>query len=193
MAGIDSGPGRKEAIIIDPGSLDEALINAIEKNKYKLVGILLTHNHANHVNGIRSLKRIYDVDIYAANHTVLDYTTNLVKDNDVLELGNFSIKVISTPGHSIDSVVYKVDHIMFSGDVLSAGLMGKTDSAYGAMRQIAMIQNKIFTQQGNCVVLPGHGPPTSLKIERKYNIGIGLFQENRNKTQRNSFNLEFLD
>jgi glyoxylase-like metal-dependent hydrolase (beta-lactamase superfamily II) len=187
------GDGR-DAIIIDPGCMDEALLDFVENNKYTLKGILITHNHANHVNGLRSLKRIYrDAAIYSANGLVMDYKTNVVRDGDIIDVGTFRVNVISVPGHSIDSVVYLIEHLLFTGDVLSAGLIGRTDSSYGAMRQIAIIQNKLFTLPGNYIVLPGHGPPSTLNVERGYNIGIGLFDENRNKTRRTSLSLELLD
>ncbi|GMO40078.1 MAG: hypothetical protein Ta2B_19920 [Termitinemataceae bacterium] len=183
----------KEAIIIDPGSIDSGLINFIESDHYQLLAVLLTHSHANHTNGIRTLKRIYDFEIYAANQMVQDCKANFVKDGDIFDVGSFHIQVISTPGHSIDSVVYKIGNILFTGDALSAGKMGRTDSSYGAVRQISMVQNKVFTLHGNLMVFPGHGPPTSLEIERKFNIETGMFQKNRNKSRRTAYNLELID
>jgi glyoxylase-like metal-dependent hydrolase (beta-lactamase superfamily II) len=173
--------------------MDEAILDFIESNDYTLSGVLLTHNHANHIAGLRSLKRIYSTEIYSSNSVVMGYKTNVVRDGDEIKIGSFNVKVISAPGHSIDSMIYLIDHLLFTGDVLSAGLMGRTDSAYGAMRQIAMIQNKIFTLRGDYVVLPGHGPPTTLNVERAYNIGVGLFEENRNRTHRTLFSLDLLD
>jgi len=189
----DSREGR-DAVIIDPGNMDKAVLNFIESNEYTLRGVLVTHNHVSHVNGIRALKRIYgDVAIYAANSAVLDHKTTVVHDGDILDFGSFGVKAISVPGHSADSMVYVVDYLLFTGDTLSAGLTGRTDNSYSAMRQIISIQNKIFTLQGNYIVFPGHGPPTTLDVERRYNIGIGLFEESRNKTQHKSFSLELLE
>ncbi|GMO26191.1 MAG: hypothetical protein Ta2B_06300 [Termitinemataceae bacterium] len=187
------GKNKMEALIIDPGVITSDIINFIENEHYMLLGVLITHNHPNHVNGIRTLKRIYDVDIYASNQSILDYSTNVVKDGDDLNIGSFAINVISTPGHSIDSVVYKISNILFTGDVLSAGIMGKTDSSYGAMRQISMVQNKLFTLHGDFVIFPGHGPPSSLEVERRFNVEPGLYQANRNITRRTEFNLDMMD
>jgi glyoxylase-like metal-dependent hydrolase (beta-lactamase superfamily II) len=183
----------RDALIIDPGSMNESILDFIENNEYTLKGIFLTHNHASHTAGLRSLKRIYDAEIYAANSVVMGYKTNVVHDGDTINIGSFTVKVISVPGHSIDSMVYLIDHLLFTGDVLSAGLTGRTDSAYGAMRQITMIQNRIFTLRGNYILFPRHGPPTTLNVERSYNIGVRLFDENRNRTQYNSFGLDLLD
>ncbi|MDR2659074.1 MAG: MBL fold metallo-hydrolase [Spirochaetaceae bacterium] len=183
----------RDALIIDPGCMDESILDFIESNEYTLQGILLTHNHANHTAGLRSLKRIYSAEIYSFNSVVMGYKTNVVHDGDIINIGSFRVRVISAPGHSIDSMVYIIDHVLFTGDVLSAGLTGRTDSAYSAMRQIAMIQNKIFTLRGNYIVLPGHGPPTTLNVERRCNIGMELFDENRNRTRHSSLSLNLLD
>ncbi|MDR0878707.1 MAG: MBL fold metallo-hydrolase, partial [Treponema sp.] len=95
----------REAIIIDPGNMDEQILDLIERNEYTLRGVLVTHDHLNHIHGLRTLERIYNVDIYAVNHVIQGRRTNLVKDGDVINTGAFSIKVISVPGHSSDSAV----------------------------------------------------------------------------------------
>jgi glyoxylase-like metal-dependent hydrolase (beta-lactamase superfamily II) len=177
--GEDSGG---EALLVDPGVMDNTLLNFIEHNKYYLKGILITHNHLNHVRGLRTLMRIYKTEIYAVQHNIFEYKTNTVHDGDILNIGNFKVEVISVPGHSADSVIYKIDHFLFTGDALSAGMMGSTPNPYSAMRQITIIEKKIFSLIGNFVVFPGHGPPTSLKAERKNNIDAGRFLENRKKS-----------
>jgi glyoxylase-like metal-dependent hydrolase (beta-lactamase superfamily II) len=188
MLGFQSGPqdehSCREAVLIDPGVMDNTILNFIEHNQYYLKGILITHNHLNHVRGLRTIMRIYQTEIYAAQQNIFEYKTNTVQDGDIVNIGNFNVEVISVPGHSADSVIYKIEHFLFTGDALSAGMMGSTPSPYSAMRQIATIQNKIFSLRGNFVVFPGHGPPTSLKAERKNNIDTGRFLENRKKTYR---------
>lgn len=192
MVGDDDG-GRN-ALIIDPGSVETPVLNFIEDNEYVLKGILLTHSHSSHINGLRPLKRIYgDTEIYSANSEIMGYKTNVVRDGDIFDIGSFRIKAISAPGHSIDSMVYIIDRLLFTGDVLSAGLTGRTNSAYSALRQITTIQNKIFTLQGDYVVLPGHGPPTTLRVERDCNISASLFEETRNRTRHTSLSLDLLD
>jgi glyoxylase-like metal-dependent hydrolase (beta-lactamase superfamily II) len=179
----------REAIIIDPGSMDEEILDFIEENEYTLRGILVTHDHRNHVHGLRTIKRIYDAaDIYGVNHSILDHKTNVVRDGDVLNLGPFRIEVISVPGHSADSAVYRVEHFLFTGDVLSAGLVGSTASSYGAAVQMTALRSKILSIQGDIVVLPGHGPPSCLEAERRFNPGILCYDQNKN--QRPAFSAE---
>jgi glyoxylase-like metal-dependent hydrolase (beta-lactamase superfamily II) len=183
----------REAILIDPGVMDEKILNFIEQNHYNLRGILITHNHVNHTRGLHSIMRIYSADIYAAQQYIFEYKTTIVRDGDVFDIGRFHIEVISVPGHSADSVVYKIEPVLFTGDALSAGMMGSTPSPYGSMRQISTIQNRIFSLQGNYVVLPGHGPPTTLNVERKINVALGHFLDNRRASERAKLGLDLLE
>jgi glyoxylase-like metal-dependent hydrolase (beta-lactamase superfamily II) len=168
--------------------MDEAIVNFIENSEYHLLAVLITHDHRNHVRGLQTLKRIYDADIYAVNQIVLDYKTILVRDRDVCWIGPFRFEVISVPGHSADSAVFKIDNLLFTGDALSAGLVGRTVSSYGATTQMAALQSKILSLPGDFTVLPGHGPPSSLEAERRFNAGIQLYEQRKN--QRRVFTVD---
>jgi glyoxylase-like metal-dependent hydrolase (beta-lactamase superfamily II) len=183
--------GVREAVIIDPGVMDEAILNLIEKNDYTLRGVFITHNHRNHVRGLRAIKRIYDVNIYAVNHVILDQRTVMVRDGETIRVGDFNIEVISVPGHSADSAVFKIENLLFTGDTLSAGLVGGTASSYGAEVQMRALRSKILSLPGNYVLLPGHGPPSSLDAERRFNAGIQHFEHY--KKNRIPFNPEWLE
>jgi glyoxylase-like metal-dependent hydrolase (beta-lactamase superfamily II) len=183
----------REALIIDPGAMDKTILDFIEQHEYTLKGILITHNHVNHVRGLRALMHIYKTEIFAAQQHIFEYKTNLVRDGDIFTIGSFHIEVISVPGHSADSVVYKIDHFLFTGDTLSAGMMGATPSPYGAMSQIATIQNNLFTLHGNYLVFPGHGPPSTLDGERQNNVDIGRYLENKRKTETRWSCLDLLE
>jgi glyoxylase-like metal-dependent hydrolase (beta-lactamase superfamily II) len=177
-----------EAIIIDPGNIDGTILNFIEHNNYRLMGVLITHDHLNHVHGLRTLKRIYDVDIYAVNRFVLDHKTIMVKDEDAFDIGSFHVEAITVPGHSSDSVIYKVERMLFTGDALNAGLLGTTASSYGAEVQMNALRTKIFSLPGNYGIFPGHGPPSALDVEKCFNAGVQFFEKNKNK--RRTFNLD---
>jgi glyoxylase-like metal-dependent hydrolase (beta-lactamase superfamily II) len=148
------------------------ILNFIEKNAYTLRGVLLTHEHRSHTGGLKTLKRIYDTDVYAVNHLIMDQRTILVKDEEHLRIGTFNVEVISVPGHSADSAVFKVDRLLFTGDVLTAGMVGTTVSSYGASVQMTALRSKIFALPGDFTVLPGHGPPSTLEAERRFNAGV---------------------
>jgi glyoxylase-like metal-dependent hydrolase (beta-lactamase superfamily II) len=178
----------REAIIVDPGGMDESILSFIENNEYTLRGVLITHDHLNHVHGLRTLKRIYDTEIYAVNHIIRDLKTNLTRDGDVLFIGPFRIGVVSVPGHSSDSAVFSVEHMLFTGDVLTAGMVGRTASTYGSAVQMTALRSKILSLPGDYLVLPGHGPPSTLETERRYNVGINSYE--RNQKQRPVFRVD---
>ncbi|MDR1240116.1 MAG: MBL fold metallo-hydrolase [Treponema sp.] len=171
----------REAIIVDPGSMDDQILGFIENNEYRLRAVLITHDHLNHVHGLRTLKRIYNAEIYAVNHAIMDHKTNLAKDGDTITIGPFQVGVISIPGHSADSAVFLVDNLLFTGDALTAGLVGRTASAYGAAVQMRALRSRILSLPGDYIVLPGHGPPSTLEAERKFNYGIAAYDQNRNQ------------
>ncbi|MDR2630780.1 MAG: MBL fold metallo-hydrolase [Spirochaetaceae bacterium] len=185
------GTGPRNAIIIDPGVMDEAVLNSIEQYDYTLRGVFITHNHPSHVRGLRAIKRIYEVDIYAVNHVILDQRTVMVRDGETVTVGDFKIEVISVPGHSADSAVFKIEHLLFTGDTLSAGLVGSTASSYGAEVQMRALRSRLLSLPGDYVVMPGHGPPSSLDAERRFNVGIQHFEQH--KKNRPTFNLELLE
>jgi len=182
-----------DAVLIDPGSMDEDILRVIEARHYTLRAALLTHDHTNHCYGLGALRRIYDIDVYAASPQADGVKTRLVRDGDIFTVGPFSFETISVPGHSPDSVVYKLGRILFTGDALTAGLTGATASSYGAMRQITALQNKVFSLPGNYVVLGGHGPPSTLETERRFNTGLAHYERRRLQVRRESFSLKFLE
>ncbi|MDR0411923.1 MAG: MBL fold metallo-hydrolase [Treponema sp.] len=169
----------KTAVIIDPALIDQTLVNIIEDNSYTLAGVLITHDHSNHVLGLRTLERIYKTEVYAVNPFLRGYKTNMVRDGEKFSIGEFEIEVFSVPGHAFDAVIYKVDRLLFTGDALSAGLTGKTSSSYGDKVQVTALYSKILTLQGDYIVLPGHGPPSSIEAERRFNAGIQSYEHNK--------------
>jgi glyoxylase-like metal-dependent hydrolase (beta-lactamase superfamily II) len=178
----DSSP--RDAVVVDPGNMEEPMLNFIEKHGYKLRGILITHDHLNHVHGLRTLKRIYDTDIYAVNPMVRDHKTRVIRDGDILNLGTIIVTVISVPGHSSDSAVFKINQTLLTGDTITAGLLGTTISSYGKTKQMESLRTKILSMPGNFIILPGHGPPSSLDAERQYNAGILSYEKHKNKQPR---------
>jgi len=186
---IDDKDAPRDAVVVDPGSMETPQLDFIEKNDYKLRGILITHDHLNHVHGLRTLMRIYDARIYAVNPVVQSHKAAVIRDGDVLNLGNITITVITVPGHSPDSAVYRINQTLFTGDTITAGLLGTTISSYGRTKQMDGLRSKVLSLPGNLVILPGHGPPSSLDAERRHNIGISGYEQRANK--RPHFRAEF--
>ncbi|MCR5724227.1 MAG: MBL fold metallo-hydrolase [Treponema sp.] len=162
----------KLAIIIDPGKINEKIINQIEDDGYELCAVLITHNHPGNVHGLKTLRRIYDVDIYAADGEVAEGETNVIKGEGVLRIAGLDIVYFALPGHAADSIVYKIGTVLFTGDSLTAGAIGETTSSYAKTTLINGIKSKIFSHQDDTIIMPGHGPLTSVGAEKKYNLDL---------------------
>ena len=123
----------KECLVIDPGD-DYELIKK-EISNYKVLKVLLTHNHFDHVGALEELVNDYKVEV-------------LKKDNleeKEYSINNFNFKVIYTPGHTTDSVTYhfETENVMFTGDFLFKGTIGRTDLPTGNIADMKNSLNKI--------------------------------------------------
>lgn len=162
----------RESVIIDPGEVSENLISLLEENQYKLIAVLITHNHKSHTEGLKTLCEIYNPQIYAADWQVAGNNTNVLTGDGKMRIGESKTLIFYTtiPGHSSDSLVFRIENLMFTGDVIFAGCIGSTNSTYSKFILKSNIEKKIFSQQDSVILLPGHGPPTSLAAARQFNV-----------------------
>ncbi|MGI5173830.1 MBL fold metallo-hydrolase [Treponema sp. OMZ 840] len=163
-------PAVKEAIIIDPGKITIKMIEQIEQHKYTLAAAFITHNHKSHTMGLTTLQKIYSPKIYAADYEVAKAETTVLKGDGIINAAGLNISYMSLPGHTADSMVYKIGQCLFTGDVLLAGQAGNTNSTYAKKTLIANITSKILSQQENTVIMPGHGPLSTVGAEKKFNL-----------------------
>ena len=145
-------------IIIDCGDGKE-LVNYIEKNNLNLnikYG-LLTHGHFDHTMGVEYIPYLF---------TKL-YNINPVYDNLILNFDSFEVEVIATPGHTLGSVSYRIDDLLFTGDTLFKGTIGRTDLYGGDFNTIIeSIRFKLFSLPDDTIVYPGHGEESSIGEEK---------------------------
>ena len=148
-----------QCLVIDPGS-DYHLIREKIASK-ELLGILITHHHFDHVGALDSLKRDLKGTVYEF--------PNLEEKN--YQVGDFSFSVIFTPGHSKDSVTYYFsnEQIMFTGDFLFQGTVGRCDFEGGSFLEMQQSLNKMKEYSDSIVVYPGHEEQTTLEIEKRTN------------------------
>jgi hydroxyacylglutathione hydrolase len=168
------GPDRGgDAVLVDPGVFDAPLLQAVEEHQLYVRSILITHAHNAHINGIRALLKVYSAEIYANQPSVLDFPAHHVQDGDKLLLGEFTVRVMETPGHSIDSLCFMLGHIVFTGDTLSAGGTGATRDGYARAVLLESVRRKLLPLGDEVLIFPGHGPPTKIGIEKLYNPLLG--------------------
>ncbi len=160
----------KDAFIVDPSHFDTKVLTKIEKHGFKIKDILITHGHKAHIQGLRTLLKIYDANVYYAGEKLNDIKFIRLEEEKEPEIDilGMKVKVLFINGHSRDSVVYQFDRSLFTGDVMEAGCLGHTETPYLKAQLIKNIQEKILTLDGNYVIYPGHGPISTLDTEREH-------------------------
>lgn len=187
---VDDGQ-LKEAVIIDPAA-DVARIKAmIARYNLKPVAVLLTHGHFDHMLAADAVRKRYGIKVYAGNEERIvmnSSSSNLslpftgdgmtleadeyFKPGEELEFAGFRIGTISVPGHTIGSVCYyfKEQGVLFSGDTLFAGSVGRSDFPTGNAGQlIRAIRSGLMSLPDDVKVYPGHGESTTIGCERVNN------------------------
>lgn len=180
----------KNAVLIDCSDYVENIVNTVKENNLNVKYILLTHGHFDHVMGVNSMSKALqaEVGVGLADVVMLDNINEygqlfglpeleppkhdfIVKNGDVLDLEGLDIKVIQTPGHTEGGVCYLVNNsALFSGDTLFRGTYGRTDLFGGDFAKIRKsLKDVIFNLDDSLVIYPGHGEPTTLEYEKKYN------------------------
>lgn len=164
------GNSEGDAILIDPGYMDLQLLDLIESNNYYIRHILITHRHGSHTKGIGTLLKIYDAEIYSfLPYGYSDLPMHPITDGETLHLSGIDVSCMLVPGHSSDSIVFIIDKAMFTGDVLLSGKIGSTDSKLSHSLLLRSIREKILPLDDSMLIFPGHGAPTTLKIEKLFN------------------------
>ncbi len=162
-----------EGAVIDPGDELQRIIREITKLGLKVKYILLTHGHFDHTGAAEDLSRITGapVLIHPYDESGLGFTPDgHLAEGQIIEVGTFDLRVIHTPGHTPGGVCFYGPGVVFTGDTLFAGSVGRTDFAGGNHAQLILgVKQKIFPLGDDVRVYPGHGPPSSIGRERLTN------------------------
>ena len=180
-----------ESIIIDPGSAFERIKAAVAQSGTKPVAILLTHGHFDHAGEAASTAKEYGIKVYASasqERELKDPNINLsgdmfgntevysadvyLQDDEEFDLAGLHIKCLYTPGHTPGGCCFYFpnEEIVFTGDTLFSGSVGRTDFPEGSMSQLVnSIKSKLLTLSDDTICYPGHNEPTTIGTERMYN------------------------
>ena len=174
--------------IVDPGDSGEQVAAWLQGQGLEPQAILLTHSHFDHILGIPGLHRqwpdlpVYchpaDVDegqttirMFGATFPAVSSFHNLrpYREGDRISVGPITLEVLDTPGHTPGSVTLKGENILFTGDTLFRGSMGRTDLEGGSYEQIMASLKRLAALPGDYQVCPGHEGLTTLDEERRSN------------------------
>lgn len=183
----------KSAAVIDPSYDGQAIEMNLLEDGLTLTHLLITHSHFDHVGGLGYLKQANpDVPIYihpdasgellfAAQQAAmfgLDFPATppadkMINEGDVIEVGSLKLDVLYTPGHAPGHISFHLPShgVIFSGDLLFKGSVGRTDLPGGSFQVlIESIENKLMVLNDDTQVLSGHGPVTKIGVERTTNM-----------------------
>jgi len=189
--------GRSDAVVVDPGFDPQSILELLARHGLGLAAILNTHGHADHIAGNEAMKAAFPAAplIIGINEASLlrDPQANmsasfglpvlspeadqLVRDEEQLEVAGLTFRVREIPGHSPGSVVFLCEEFapafVFAGDVLFAGSIGRTDLGGNLRQLLTGIRSKLLSLPDETAIYPGHGPATTIGVERRTNPFVG--------------------
>ncbi|HHW12367.1 MAG TPA: MBL fold metallo-hydrolase [Firmicutes bacterium] len=182
-----------EAACFDPGGPPQEIWAELTQKKLKLKYILLTHGHYDHIGGVNELKAntgaivaIHAADAEMATNPNLNLSVvfsrpivvtpdQLLADGDVLCLGAQMLKINHTPGHTPGGICIATSGLLFSGDTLFAGSVGRTDLPGGDQATLDQSLQRLVQLPAETRVFPGHGPETTIGREKQFNPFLKQF------------------
>lgn len=189
----------KECLIVDPGGEGEKLVSELRRLNVKPIAILLTHAHFDHIGAVDDVRDAFQIPVYihtAEKKWLTDPAKNgsakyaeipsiSCKEADIilanetnLEIGNFSIQLFHTPGHSPGSLTYyfREDGFAVVGDTLFQNSIGRTDLPNGNHAELMKsIHTKLLSLPESTIIYPGHGPATTIEDEMETNPFLNGF------------------
>ena len=180
----------KELLIIDPADQPERIFQKAAQMEGNPVAILLTHGHFDHITAAEAVRDRYDIPVYACPleaEMLWEPSVNMTQyygrpvsmkadktpsDLEVFEAAGFKVQMIFTPGHTKGSCCYyfKDEDVLFSGDTLFHGSVGRTDFPGGSSAQIVeRLHRLVDALPEDTVVYPGHDTSTTIGYEKRYN------------------------
>jgi len=189
--------GGTEAVVIDPGFDTQSILDLLGAHGLRLAAILNTHGHVDHIAGNKAMKTAFpaaplligrdeasmlrDPNANMSGSFGFPFTSpdadRLVTEGERIQAGDFVFEVREIPGHSPGSVVFVCDEFdplfVFGGDVLFAGSIGRTDLGGNLNLLLTGIRTKLFPLPDSTVIFPGHGPSTTIGVEKRTNPFVG--------------------
>lgn len=182
----------KQAIVIDPGDEPDRIIELIKDNGFEVSTIICTHAHFDHIGVVGDIKKVTDakillhkddIELYegAKNQAAfwgydlndIPHPDGFLNEGDKVKVGNLIFKVLHTPGHSPGGICLYGEGVVITGDTLFQGSVGRTDFQGGDIIKLRESFKRLLDLPEDTTVLSGHGPETTIGIEKRENLFIG--------------------
>jgi hydroxyacylglutathione hydrolase len=178
--------GASEAVVIDPGDDSGTVLSVLAERGWTPTAVLVTHGHSDHLGAVRDVAEASGIEVWIPHDEADDLRTldpggyepdHLLEGGETVSAAGIDFDTMLVPGHSPASIAYHADSHLFSGDVLFAGSVGRTDLAGGDTGTlVASIGRLVDAYPADTIVLPGHGPATTLAAERAANPFLGALR-----------------
>ena len=169
-----------EAVLVDTAYNAEMMLEILEARRLRLIAICLTHGHADHAEGIQQIVHRWPVPVYLGSDdlSLLHWKPSeqhLVSPDHgrTIRVGRLEVRCVGTPGHTAGGICYRVEMpwgpVSFVGDTLFAGSIGRSNPAQLYHTHLDSVRRHVLTLPADCVLLPGHGPGTTVQEELEHN------------------------
>jgi len=159
----------REALLVDAGCWDPAIGDFISEHDLKLTTVFITHDHYDHTEGLDAIVDRYHPEVVSLRGRLGQSRARRTQHGDEIRIGDLVGRVLDTTGHTADSISLAFPGLVFTGDALFAGSVGGTGSPKAGERQHARIVEHIFSLPLDTEIQPGHGPSSTVEIEKNYN------------------------
>lgn len=160
----------KEVVLVDAGKYDPRFETFVKDNGLTLTTIFITHDHEDHVDGVRACAERFGAQVIGGTERLGGYPADrVVAHGDEVRVGQLVGKVVSTPGHTPIGLSLIFPGMIFSGDALFAGSVGGTGPPEAYQMQHDAIEKHLLTLPDDYEIHSGHGPPSTIRVERLHN------------------------
>lgn len=159
----------RDALLVDIGGVDLRIDEFIETERLRLSVVFITHDHFDHTGGLGSLLARHDAEVLSGAGHAGGPHGRIVSHGDTVQVGKLTGMVLATPGHTPDSISLAFPGLVFTGDALFSGSIGGTSSPRNAQQEIDHVRKNIFSLPDDDEIHPGHGPSSTVAIERNHN------------------------
>lgn len=158
-----------EALLVDVGEASVLVDDFLAEHRLDLRTIFITHGHYDHTGGLDAVLAAHGVEVVSGGGLGAPGKVRRVRHGDEVRVGRLVGRVLATPGHTEDSLSLVFPGMVFTGDALFSGSVGGTASPRQAKQQIAALREHILSLPGDYEIHPGHGPASTVEIERRHN------------------------